>query len=168
MVKKKTAARKGSLRRKKKPASKRTPARPMKTRRAHKPVGKRKIVAAKKSAAKRLPAREPERKRARPAAREKPFGAEKRVRRDADLDVVERLEERGLGLEAGGQSGDTEGLSRAELADSESVEELVEEGQAFEAGVISGVENAPDADQGPVRTRQVPEDDVPEEYFDRD
>lgn len=75
---------------------------------------------------------------------------------------------RGLGPESAGQSGDTEGLSRAEEADSESVEELVEEGQAFEAGVISGVENAPDADKGGVRTRQVPEDDVPQEYLDRD
>jgi hypothetical protein len=74
----------------------------------------------------------------------------------------------GLGPQAGGQSGDTEGLSEAALADSESVEELVEEGQAFEAGVISGVENAPDADQGGVRTRQVPEDDVPQEYRDED
>ena len=69
---------------------------------------------------------------------------------------------------AGGQSGDTEGLSDAEIADSESVEELVEEGQAFEAGVVSGVENAPNADEGEVRTRQVPEDDVPQEYLDED
>jgi len=75
---------------------------------------------------------------------------------------------RGLGPEAGGQSGDTEGLSRAELADSESVEELLEEGQAFEAGIVSGVENAPEADKGGVRTRQVPEDDVPQEYLDED
>jgi len=75
---------------------------------------------------------------------------------------------RGLGPEAGGQAGDTEGLSQAELADSESVEELVEEGQAFEASVVSGVENAPDADRGGVRTRQVPEDDVPKEYLDED
>ena len=78
------------------------------------------------------------------------------------------LEERGLGPEAGGQSGDTEGLSREELAASESVEELLEEGQAFEAGVVSGVENAPDADRGEVRTREVPEDDVPQEYLDQD
>jgi hypothetical protein len=75
---------------------------------------------------------------------------------------------RGLGPEAGGQSGDTTGLSRAELAGPESVEELVEEGQAFEAGVIAGVEDAPDADQGEIRTRQVPEDDVPQEYLDED
>ena len=73
-----------------------------------------------------------------------------------------------MGAEAGGQSGDIEGLSRSEVADSESVEELVEEGQAFEAGIIEGVENAPDADEGPIRTREVPEDDVPEEYLDED
>ena len=74
----------------------------------------------------------------------------------------------GLGPEAGGQSGDTEGLSEEEIADSESVEELVEEGQAFEAGIISGVEDAPNADEGGVRTRQVPVDDVPQEYLDED
>ena len=72
------------------------------------------------------------------------------------------------GPESGGQSGDIQGLSRAELADSESVEELVEEGQAFEAGVVSGVENAPDADESEVKTREVPEDDVPQEYQDED
>jgi hypothetical protein len=51
--------------------------------------------------------------------------------------------------------------------DSESVEELVEEGQAFEAGVVSGVEEAEDS-TGKVRTREVPVDDVPEEYLDED
>lgn len=65
------------------------------------------------------------------------------------------------GSETGGQSGDLQGLSNIELAESESVVELIEEGQAFEADVVSGVENAPDADQSPVRTREVPEDDVP-------
>jgi hypothetical protein len=68
-----------------------------------------------------------------------------------------------MGDEAGGQSGDLQGLSREEGANSESVEELVEEGQAFEADVINGVENAPDADQGPVRTHERPEDDIPPE-----
>jgi hypothetical protein len=87
--------------------------------------------------------------------------------RDTGLfDARARPSARGLGSEAGGQAGDTEGISRDELAGPESVEELLEEGQAFEAGIISGVENAPNADQGEVRTRQVPEDDVPEEYLD--
>jgi hypothetical protein len=65
-----------------------------------------------------------------------------------------------------GQSGDVQGLSGVEDVDSESVEELLEEGQAFEAEVVSGVENAPDADQGEVKTKEVPEDDVPAEYRD--
>ena len=77
-------------------------------------------------------------------------------------------EDRSLGPESGGQSGDTIGLRRGAVADSESVEELVEEGQAFEAGVIEGVEDAPDADEDEVRTREVPEDDVPQEYIDED
>jgi hypothetical protein len=75
---------------------------------------------------------------------------------------------RGLGAESGGQSGDTQGLSRRSYDDSESVEELMEEGQYMEAEAVSGVENARDADQGEVRTRQFPEDDVPEEYLDKD
>jgi hypothetical protein len=86
----------------------------------------------------------------------------------ADFDSPAEREPRGAGAEAGGQSGDTLGLSRDELAGPESVEELIEEGQSYEAAVIEGVENAPDADQGEVRTRQVPEDDVPQEYLDQE
>jgi hypothetical protein len=70
--------------------------------------------------------------------------------------------------ESGGQSGDTQGLTDVAEAGPESVEELVEEGQAFEAGVISGVENAPDADVEEVHTKQVRMDDVPPEYDDQD
>jgi hypothetical protein len=72
-----------------------------------------------------------------------------------------------LGAASGGQSGDTQGLSQIEEADSESVEELVEEGQYFEAEAVSGVEDAKDPDQGEVTTSEVPEDDVPLEYTDR-
>jgi hypothetical protein len=75
---------------------------------------------------------------------------------------------RGLGPGAGGQSGDNQGPSRKESADSESVEELTEEGQEYEAEVISGVENARDPDQGEVTTKEVPEDDVPSEYDKQD
>jgi hypothetical protein len=63
-----------------------------------------------------------------------------------------------------GQAGDTQGLSDVADADSQSVEELAEEGQFFEAAVISGVENAPAADVSEVKTREVPQDDVPPEY----
>jgi hypothetical protein len=74
------------------------------------------------------------------------------------------------GSDAAGQSGDTQLLRDEPYADSESAEELLEEGNAYEAGIVSGVEDAPDpdADQGGVRTRQFPEDDVPEEYLNDD
>ena len=65
-----------------------------------------------------------------------------------------------------GQAGDTQGLSDLEDVDNESVEELVEEGQGVEAAAVEGVEDAPDPDVSEVRTREVPEDDVPEEYRD--
>lgn len=67
-----------------------------------------------------------------------------------------------------GQSGGDQGLPRAATADSESVEELVEEGNAFEAGVVLGVENSKDPSVSEVTTRQVPEDDVPGEYLNQD
>lgn len=70
--------------------------------------------------------------------------------------------------ESAGQSGDTQGLSDRPEANSESVEELVAEGDAFEAGVVDAIENAPDPDESEVKTREVPEDDVPEEYTERD
>jgi hypothetical protein len=77
-------------------------------------------------------------------------------------------EEKGMGPGSAGQSGDTQGLSDVAGAGTESVEELVEEGQYFEADVISGVEDAPDPDVAEVHTKQVPEDDVPAEYLERD
>jgi len=76
--------------------------------------------------------------------------------------------EKGLGPGSAGQSGDTQGLSDVAEAGSQSVEELVEEGQSFEAEVISGVEDAPDPDVAEVHTKQVPEDDVPSEYLEKD
>ena len=72
------------------------------------------------------------------------------------------------GPDTGGQSGDLQGLSNVEGADSESVDELIDEGNAFEAGVVSGVEDADNADGREVHTREVPEDDVPGEYLDED
>lgn len=64
------------------------------------------------------------------------------------------------------QSGDAEGISNTESADSESVEELLEEGNSFEAGIVSGVEKADSDDPKEVHTHEVPEDDVPGEYLD--
>ena len=76
--------------------------------------------------------------------------------------------EKGAGPDSAGQSGDNQGLSDVAEAGPESVEELVEEGQSFEAEVISGVENAPDADVSEVHVKEVTEDDVPSEYLGQD
>jgi hypothetical protein len=66
------------------------------------------------------------------------------------------------------QSGDLQGLSRAEEADSQSVDELVEEGNVFEAGAVAGVEEADEEETKEVHTHEVAEDDVPDEYLDKD
>src|SRR4029077_6111221 len=68
----------------------------------------------------------------------------------------------------GEQSGDVQGLSNVERADSESVEELLEEGNSFEAGAVNSLEDGEDAVEVEVRTHQVPQDDVPAEYQDKD
>jgi hypothetical protein len=73
-----------------------------------------------------------------------------------------------VGSGSGGQSGDIQGLSDAEDTNSESVAELLEEGQYFEASVVGGIEDAPPADVAEVTTRQVAVDDVPAEYLEED
>jgi hypothetical protein len=121
----------------------------------------RKKKSAKKAAPKKKLALKKKLSAKKPARRKKPS------RRPADVsNPVSAQSDRGLGPDSGGQSGDVQGLSRNELADSESIAELTEEGQDYEAGIVSGVENAPDADEGPIKTREVPENDVPEEYLD--
>lgn len=67
---------------------------------------------------------------------------------------------------AAGQSGDDMGLSADELG-SESVAELAEEGQYFEAEAVDGLER-PYPDEKAVRTREKLEDDVPFEYPPKD
>jgi hypothetical protein len=91
-----------------------------------------------------------------------------RVAGRADSVEVVSYGRRGLGARSAGQAGDTQGISAAARTDSESVEELLEEGQSFEAEVVAGVENAPEPGESEVRTKEVPEDDVPEEYRERD
>ena len=78
----------------------------------------------------------------------------------ADLDA--------LGSRSGLQSGDLQGVRGVESANSESVDELLEEGNAFEAGIVAGVEQAEDDAAREVHTHEVPEDDVPEEYLDKE
>jgi hypothetical protein len=117
-------------------------------------------------------------KRAKKVAKEKParkktvektkVAAVKRPRKKTQplADVAFRSEPRGP--RSGEQSGDLQGLSHLEAADSESVDELIEEGNAFEADVVAGVESAEDTDEKEVRTHEVPEDDVPGEYLDKE
>ena len=79
-----------------------------------------------------------------------------------------RRDDEGLGPDSAGQSGDIQNISNLSDADSESVEELLEEGNTFEANAILGVEEAEDADVSEVTTREVLQDDVPEEYLNDD
>jgi len=97
---------------------------------------------------------------ARPAKRRVPRRNPKRADRS--------FRQPGFDSDSAGQSGDLQGLSNVERADSESVDELIDEGNAFEAGVVSGVEEADDEDGREVHTHEVPEDDVPAEYLDED
>jgi hypothetical protein len=137
-----------------------------------KPARKKKAAGRKKPALKKKPA--PKKKPAlkkKSAAKKKPVRRKKKKSARARQQTTNRFpsgSRRGLGSASGGQSGDTQQLSRKEDVDSESVEELEEEGQYFEAEAVSGVENAKDPDEGKVTTSEVPEDDVPPEYLDRD
>lgn len=72
------------------------------------------------------------------------------------------------GPDSAGQGGATQQISYTPIADSESVEDLAEEGNAYEANVIYGVENARDPDVEEVTTHEIPVDDVPGEYLDND
>jgi hypothetical protein len=141
------------------------------TRGSSKRVNKK--TAAKKSAApkKRLtakPATKSAKKPSSSSSRKPPKAAAPARRGKQENIETVTFEPKGLGPRSGGQSGDLQGLSNRAGADSESVDELLEEGNAFEAEVVKGVEDVPDADEGEVRTRQFPVDDVPTEYDDEE
>jgi hypothetical protein len=127
---------------------------PTKKKAASKKAAPRKKLAKKKAAPKRMP------------LAKKASAKKKRVRGKREIVDSVVFEPRGLGAGIAGQSGDLQGLSGREGADSESVGELLEEGNAFEAEVVKGVEDAGDADEGEVVTHEVAEDDVPGEYRD--
>jgi hypothetical protein len=125
---------------------------------------KKKVVVKKKPVAAKKAAPKSKKPAPKPAAKKK---AAKRSRgTQLQTETVLEPTRRGLGSGSGGQSGDTQGLGLRERADSESVTELEEEGQYFEAEAVDAIENAPDPERGPLRTHEVPEDDVPEEYQD--
>lgn len=94
--------------------------------------------------------------------------ARKRVRGRSDAGELVGYTSKGLGAFAGGQAGDTQAIFGGAGAGAESVAELLEEGQTFEAEAVAGVENARDPDESEVVTREYPEDDVPEEYREKD
>ncbi len=132
---------------------------------------KRPKRAAKKATAKaklRAKTQAPKRRAARkPPGRGRPAGQPQVMLGSQSVETVQ-LKRDARAAAAGEGGGDFGGVSVVEGADSESPEELLEEGQTFEAGIVSGVENAPDPDQGEVRTHEVAQDDVPEEYDDKD
>jgi hypothetical protein len=139
---------------------------PNKTRKKKK-LAKTKKVLSRKPAPKKKAAKKPALSRkAAPKKKKAPKKSGLRSKSQGVDSVV--FEPKGLGARSGGQSGDLQGLSNREGADSESVDELLEEGNAFEAEAVKGVEDAPDADEGEVRTHEVPEDDVPDEYLEKD
>jgi hypothetical protein len=127
-----------------------------------------------KASAKKKAARAKPTAQAKAATRKKPAKRAKRVRTAPMVQVgnqsveTEQLKRKARVARAGAGGGDFGGVSVVEGADSESAEELLEEGQAFEAGIVSGVEGAPDPDQAEVTTHEVPQDDVPGEYQEKD
>ncbi len=127
----------------------------------------RKKVKRKAAGKKAAPRKKPAKKAApkRNPLRKKAARRTKKVRGKSENIGSVVFEPKGLGARSGGQSGDLQGLSGIAGAGSESVEELLEEGNAFEAELVKGVEDAGDADEGEVKTHEVPEDDVPEEYL---
>jgi hypothetical protein len=56
--------------------------------------------------------------------------------------------------DSAGQSGDAQGLSQIADADEESVKELAETEQTYEAGAVEGLEDAADHPERPVHTRE--------------
>jgi hypothetical protein len=117
----------------------------------------RKVAGKKKSA---LKGEISKKKPASNAAHKKVAGKKsKMTRRKLIRETIEPAEtvgfsEKGPTAHEGGQSGDLQGLSNLESADSESVVELLEEGNAFEAAVVAGVENADSAEPSEVRTHE--------------
>jgi hypothetical protein len=126
---------------------------------------RKKARASNRTTAKRNPRRITAASKRSSLARNKKFSAKKRRLTSTGL-VVETVPPSGERPHLDGQAGDLQGLSNRPTANSESVEELLEEGNALEADVIQGVENALDADKGGVE-HEVPEDDPPE-YLDKD
>jgi hypothetical protein len=145
---------------KKTAAKKKAPTKPTRKNASLKKKSAKKKTAPKKVAAKtRVGAR-------KPRALKKARAPKKRAAAKSPSVDSAAFTREGLRARSGGQSGDLQGLSNLEGAASESVDELLEEGNAFEADVVKGVEDA--GDEGEVHTHEVPEDDAPGEYLDKE
>jgi hypothetical protein len=126
-----------------------------------------------KQVSRKAPKKLPKKKLAKKKTAQKKSSLRSNARRrstpvSAEREVSQDIQNRNLDRTSGLRSSDFQGLSSVEEADSESVDELVEEGNVFEAGAVAGVEEADNADEREVHTHEVPEDDVPEEYLDKD
>lgn len=144
-----------------------------KNQKKQKPRASKKFTRKARLAAKEKPTEKSKAAKSKPtknkvSRKKKSIRATAAVRRKSQSVETVSLEPKGLGTRAGVGAGDLQDISILESVDSESAEELLEEGQAFEAGIISGVEDAPDADKSEVTTHEVPQDDVPGEYGDKD
>ena len=133
-----------------------------------KPAPKKAVVKKKapvrKTVPKKLPAKKIKTKVAAKKSAPRKVSSPGKVQNLDTIDIERRLDR----AHAGVQSGDLQGLSRRAGAASESVDELLEEGNAYEAGIVQGIEDADEADENEVLTHEVPADDVPEEYLDED
>ena len=178
MAKKKAAPKKTK---KQKPAAKKAKAKPKKVAvkvKASAPAkakiaAKSKPVAKSKTAAKGKALARPQAvaktktvAKARIAPRRGSSDSDTDLRGNQDVETVP-MKQKSRVARAGAGSGDLQGISSVEDVDSESEDELLEEGQSFEAGIISGVEKAGN-EEGEVVTHEVLEDDVPLEYDDED
>jgi len=143
-----------------------------------KKTAKKNLAAKKKAAPRKKLAKKPAKKKAAPKAKRKlavkktaaakTAAARKRVQGKGQSVNIESFAPEEVRARSAGQSGDLQGLSNTASADSESVDELIEEGNAFEAEVVSGIEAADRDEEEEVHTHEVPEDDVPGEYLDKE
>jgi hypothetical protein len=131
---------------------------------AHKKVAGKKKIALKGEISEKKAASKAAHKKV--ASKESKITRRKPIRETSEPAETPGFSAKGPTAHEAGQSGDLQGLSNLEAADSESVVELLEEDNAFEASLVAGVENAGN-EPSEVRTHEVL-DDVPREYLDRE
>jgi hypothetical protein len=165
-AKKKTAKKSAAS---KKAAGKKMPPTKKKTGKAPKKLQKRKATPKKAVAKKKvLAGKTIGHQKSGVSKKKMPVAAKKKAKKKSQRPGPPAFSRERTTARSGEQAGDLQGLSDIASADSESVDELVEEGNAFEAGVVAGVEDSEEGGVREVRTREVPEDDVPAEYLDEE